>query len=352
MKVLLIGGLGYLGSHILNALRERGFAVTIATRHPFAPAMVRVDLLDPRTFEAVDDFDIIVNASDGLMAPPDDLIAHCLEHGLTFIETSSDPETTERLTDRFHGRHESKGVLVLGAGIFTGLSNLVAAHAVNLASAGQDGSTTEDDGDDDVEKLELGIRVSPLSRGGQGMVKLIPHLLALETVRFEHGERVASQGIEKGPRLRFISGTHGNLSLPLAEPPMLHASTGVEHIHCYMSPAPSILRIAFLMTPAFILTSRPFMLLLLLWFTILRRILLRWRSSPVELTARVTRQDGSQLTVALRAEDGMRSAGDAAALLVEELTQAPPEPGAYMIDEVTTLPAIADSMTGVKTQIF
>ena len=24
----------------------------------------------------------------------------------------------------------------------------------------------------------------------------------------------------------------------------------------------------------------------------------------------------------------------------------------YMIDEVTTLPAIADSMTGVKTQIF
>jgi short subunit dehydrogenase-like uncharacterized protein len=338
MNILLIGGLGYLGSQILRALRERGFAVTVATRHPFAPAMTRVDLLDPETFAATDSFDVVIDAADALMAPPDELIAYCLEQGQLFIETSSDPETIERLTDRFHATgEEHAGVLVLGAGIFTGLSNLVAAAAfAQVAKA------------DQVSKLELGIRVSPLSRGGQGMVKLIPHLLALETIRYEHGERVAEQGISKGPRLPFYEKPHGTVSVPLAEVPMLAASTNVENIACYMSPAPSILRFAFLLTPAFILSSRPFTLLLLLWFTLLRRLLLRWRSSPVELSAVATQESGQTYVVKLRAEDGMQSAGDAVALLVEDLARATPAGGVYMIDEVTTLEAIASSMTGVK----
>ena len=64
-RVLVIGGTGYYGQKVMEALRRAGFAVSSGARRG---ADVRVDLRDVSTFRALRDYAAIVNASDSVRA--------------------------------------------------------------------------------------------------------------------------------------------------------------------------------------------------------------------------------------------------------------------------------------------
>lgn len=335
-RTLVIGGLGHLGGHTVDALRRRGASsVTIGTRHPFSEGMVRIDLEDRETFPHLNAFDVIVDASDSMTARPDEAIAYCLEHGLTYICTSSEPETLERLTDRFHG-HPGPGALILGAGIFTGLSNLVAAQAIAELAAPCDA-------------VDLGIRFSPLSSGGQGMVRLASGYLNADVITFADGARRTTPALERGPVLPFPGKPRATVSVPFGEPIMLRASAGVPNVAAYMAPAPALLTPLLLWTPRWLLSNPITGVLMLFWLTLLRRVLLRWRATPVELVAIARSADGATSRCRLSTRDGMRAAGAAIAALVEEIAETTPRTGGLMIDEITTLDALLPRMRGDRT---
>lgn len=322
MKVLIVGGLGYLGSQIHDAVRALPkLSASIATRAPFARGQIKLDLRDPETFPVMADFDAVVNASDSLSAPPDDAIRWCLDNGVTFIETSSDPETVERLADGFRGQNESGGTLVLGAGIFTGMSNLIGARAVGALP-----------GEPDI--LDLGISFSPLSKGGQGMVNLVNHYLNIDTVYYRDGQRRTSTHFTDGPTFTYPSGERGSVRMPFAEATMLQQSTGAPNVTTYMTPKPGLMRLSFLYTPLVLLRNPIAGALLWVVFTLLRRVLLSWRTSSVELSAIATDDEQNKAECNFSVKDGMKAAGYVVASLLDELQNSPPPPGGYLIDEI------------------
>ena len=133
MKVLVVGGRGVLGQSTVGALKSLpGVQVEVAGR---STVPVRLDLGDPDTFPVLGDWPVVVNTADSLAAPPDAALAWVYKQGGTWIETSSLPETHQRLL-RLRS-HPFPGRVVLGAGVFTGLSNLVGAlvHAPELEEA-------------------------------------------------------------------------------------------------------------------------------------------------------------------------------------------------------------------------
>ena len=324
MRILIIGALGYLGGHILRALRARGgHELFLGTRRPFDDQMTRVDLGDPETFGAFDEVDLVIDASDSTLVEPDEAIAYCLGRGKLFVETTSEPGTLERLTDRFHGR-DAPGALILGAGIFPGLSNLIGAQAAAELPA-------------PCEQLELGIAFSPLSAGGQGMVYLAGRYLRTDAVHFESGRRRTTAGVRRGPKLPFPNKDRRTIQIPFGEPVMLHASLEVPEVTAYMAPLPGILRPAFTLPPTWLLRNPLVGVLMTVWLTVLRRVLLSWRATPVELVAVATSRDGEVRIRKLRVEDGMRAAGEAVAALVDLLERGPRPRGGVTLDEVTSL---------------
>ncbi len=343
MRLLILGGLGFLGAHIVDALRAHTpHEVTVATRHPFAPAMVRVDLDAHETFETLRDFDIIIDAADTLITSPDEAIAYSLRHGLTFIETTSDPDTLERLSDRFLGRHDGTGRLILGVGLFPGLSNLAALHAAT-------------DLPGPCASLEVGVALSPFSAAGQGMIRLIVHYLQTETVWYEQGQRHTREGITDGPRLPFPSGPRRTLDLPLAEPILLHYAIDAPTLRAYLAITPAPLRALLSILPDTIVRARLFSVLLFFALTLVRRILFRWRSASVEITARARDVDGHERTCSIRVDDGMRTAGEVVAALVQEIgapggagikKDAPK--GAFTITDVTSLHALRAHLPNIE----
>lgn len=125
-KIVVVGGAGYLGSRAVRALRRAPEieAVVAGRRGPLV-----VDLARPETFSALEGADVVVDVSSSHAVAPDALARFCLERGIVMLEASSDRVVIERLLDAHRGAAGCPGALVLGAGIFTGVSNAMAAEA-------------------------------------------------------------------------------------------------------------------------------------------------------------------------------------------------------------------------------
>jgi len=144
--------------------------------------------------------------------------------------------------------------------------------------------------------------------------------------------------MEPGPSLPFPSGPHDTLHLPFSEADMLHRSLGADRdVAVYAGVVPGFLRAVFLAAPAPLLNNPLSKALMWLEFSVLRRLLLSWRSSEVEMVACATPAGGEPVRVGLVAPDGMGAAGFAAAAMVEGLLAADPGPGLHMPDEVLAL---------------
>ena len=272
MKIVIVGGAGFLGSRAAQALRKMpDLEVVVASRNASGSGSMRLDLNDATTFTALDGADVVANVTNSSIAAPDALAGYCLEHGIRFLEASSDGTVVQRLYETFHERTGTPGTIVLGAGIFTGMSNLLGrAAARGIANC---------------ESLELGIRSSPLSGSGSGTIALMVDALAMDTISYVDGARVKSPPIRRGPVLPFPTGVAPTLHVPLAEAEMLHASTGVPNVRVFLSPKPNVLQTMFMVLPAFALRNRFFGWFMRIYFTVLRRGLLSSRASEVEMVA-------------------------------------------------------------------
>jgi len=325
-RVVVVGGTGFLGSRAVAALRRvEGVDVVVASRR----SEVRVDLSDPTTFGALHGAALVIDLADATSTPPDELAKWCLSNGVRLLETTSDFSAIERLCKV--DTKGATGTLILGAGIFTGLSNLLAREAIRKV--------------DEPTSVSLAIRSSPYSGAGTGTVALMAAILSVSGASFRNGKRVSHPPVERGPNVRFTAGTAPSLRIPLAEVLMLSASTGASGIDAYFSPKPSLLVWAFLAMPGFVLKSALFAAFMRAYFGFLRRYILKNVVTTTELHAEAEGKSGKRATLDLSARDGMTTGGVAiAAMAAELLEQERIASGLLMIDDLLELEVVLTRM--------
>ncbi len=321
MRITVLGGSGFLGSRTVEALRKApGVDVQVASRR----GPVTVDATRPETFDALKGSDVVVDLIDATTTAPDALARWCVENGITFIEATSDRPAIARLAAL---GVKGPGLLVLGGGIFTGVSNLLARATASAA-----GNASE---------LTLAIASSPYSGAGTGTIALMTSAMAKPAVRTRAGQRVEVPKLEAGPRIPFPSKARPTLLMSFAEQDMLPHSTKVPDVDVYFAPKPALLVAAFRMLPAFLLRAGWFAGLMGLYFSFLRKVVLKNVVSSVELWARA--RGATEQTRAVTCADGMMAGAwalAASALMLAE--QKPARQGVSFIDDVLTLePVVA-----------
>lgn len=333
MNALVIGGRGHFGSEVVRALRTAGHRVESAGRRVGGPG-VRVDLNAPDTFAAMDAFEVVVNASDSLTAPPDQAIEHCLAQGKTFVECSADAETVERLIHAHRGPSATRGRLLLGAGLFPGVSNVLAASALPSDAA--------------ANTVELAAQSSPFAGGGRGMCRLMVTALAHNAVTFAQNQRTEYAPASPGPRLRFGGEERRTMRVDFAETAMLHASTGALNVATYFSPAPALL-----ITPMTVLARSSLLKLgfvrwaMLVSLILLRAWLLRRLPTAVALSAvvdRVGSRRAQGVFRTVRVNDGVLAGACATTALIEAIVARPDQLGLVLPDQVITLEPLLQRM--------
>ncbi|UJR78306.1 Hypothetical protein I5071_3330 [Sandaracinus amylolyticus] len=322
----MIGGHGFLGSRAVRALRNaKGVEVVSAGRS----GELVVDLHRPETFAALEGASVVVNASSSHLAPPDALADFCLARGLVLLEASSDRVVVERLLDAYRGR-DAHGALVLGAGIFTGISNALAAHASREVG----GATS----------IEIGVTSSPFSGAGGGTIDLMADAVATTTRVVRRGARVDAPPIAPGPSMQFVEGERATVHVAFAEPVMVHASTGADDVAMYMAPSPSWLRRAFLALPIGLVRSRLFGAFFRAYFRFLRRVLLRSVATRVGLVARARRERREHVAM-LSFDDGFDAGGVAIAATALVLARRGGRvAGTFLVDELVPLDVMLSVM--------
>jgi hypothetical protein len=337
-RILLIGGKGYFGARVANALRTLdGVDVRIATRKA-GPDEVALDLRDASSFDALTAFDVVVNCSDTLAAPPDPAIGAVFARGGTWVETTDEAGTILRLLQRYHvdADEPPAGRLLIGAGIMPGLSNLLAAKL----KRGVEAFTP-------VTRLEVAIRLNPLSGAGGGMSTLSARLLANVSRRFEDGKLIIDPPAWFSPLIPFKRGLMPALRIGLPEAIMLGYSTGVPNTAAYFTTGLPFaqgamlgLSILFPKDPVF----KPLATDALgAAISGLRGGLFGGVRTSFDIVALANRQDPLRHdgpALRLTFDDGIAAAAYAVAASVARLHEATPTPGAYLPDECFDLDAL------------
>lgn len=322
-RVVVVGGGGFLGSRAVESLKTMAdLSTEIASRR----SALRVDLADRSTFDALLGTDIVVDLADATSTPPDELALWCATQGITFVETTSDMAAVNRLR-KLALPADATGSIVLGAGIFTGLSNLLANAVARAANA---------------SSLVLGIRTSPFSGAGKGTIALMASMLSINAFSTVDGCETEHPPVGKGPRLPFITGEAPSLRVPMAEEVMLPSSTGVANIDVYFAPKPALLVASFRALPFFVLKSSIFGAFMRGYFTFLRRFVLAKRATTCELLA--IGQGDCEVRRSIVAPDGMGAGGIAIAAIVAEIASRTKPAGVVMVDQVVELDPVVTRM--------
>lgn len=322
MRILVIGGRGFYGARVVEVLRRlAGVHVTPGGRHEIEG---HIDLLDPATFPVMDTFDLVVNCSDTVRAPPDPAVAYALLNEVVFFEMGADSPTVERLLNL--PTVGARGTVVVGVGLFPGVSTSL-AHSV--AKTGSPAKT-----------IDVFVRFSPLSGAGVGNCALMVDALSQPSYRFERGERREGPIVGTEVRASF-SGTRGAAAAAVAMPDvaLVRRGTGVPDVATYLALAPGLLRHSFRLLAAALRASgplRPVGRRLVAWSLWLSRgLLLRNVPTPVQITAVADRGLPTERTWRLAVDDGQQATALAVAAAVESWRdRGPPPPGLYTAGQV------------------
>lgn len=315
----MLGATGFLGRRAAAALEADGIEVARVSRR----GPVRVDLRDATTFEALSDCEVVLDLANATAACPEALAAWCVAEGKLFVEATSDAPVVEGMASRLAGR--GPGLVVLGAGIFTGVSNLMARRVAEAVPGAR--------------RLSWAVASSPYSAAGTGTIELMVSASALPALRYEAGVPVESR-LERGPLVAFEAGPLPTLRLRLAEASMLRASTGVPDVEVLFAPLPSLLVPAFALTPAPLFGAPWFGVLMRAAFIVLRRGLLSWRATTVRMVAEAE-SSAARRRILVRAQDGMQAAAFGAAAITGLLARARPgRSGVCFVDDVLVLDAV------------
>jgi len=305
-RVLVLGGNGFYGRAVVDALAQLD-QVTVATAS--RSTSPRVDLTDPSTFDALDDADLVVNASDAVGAPPDDAMRHVLGRGGRWLDLGADPQAIERTLERLDGAMGA-GTVALGGGIFPGVSTALAAEAARRVG--------------EVVTLELGVRISPFSGAGPANVKLMTSSLDQPRVSWVGGLRRAGPPIEAGaPFPAPGGGEMRTLGLALGDAPLLHSIAPKASVSAGMALKPDVMRHSFAATGWLLRLLGPLRGLVLVpmgWqLGLMRGLLFRGVESAVDIAVVANRDRGNQVVLTAHAPQGRPAMGHGAAAFAEQL---------------------------------
>jgi hypothetical protein len=323
-KVLVTGGRGYFGRRVVVALRAAGLDVVCAGRRA-RPAVVALDVARPEPGQ-LRLYDAVVNCVDTLAVPAGPFHRAALAAGTMLLETTAEPGSIEAALALRCGL-QGPGTIVLGLGIFPGLSNLLTRAA--FEDNGRRGP------------VEVGMRFSPFSGAGAGMIALIAHLMAEPAPYYRDGERLTVGAFSRGPRLRFREGWQPTLRAAIPEADLLHASIGVDTL-AVLSPRPDViqplLRGVARLVPPWPWFRRLYLGGVGLGVTVLRRSLFQV-PTPVVIAALAGREGDreSGLWRTLTTPDGVSCGAYATAAAAAALLASRPPPGVYCSDELLTL---------------
>ncbi|QVQ52724.1 saccharopine dehydrogenase [Spiractinospora alimapuensis] len=128
MKVLVLGGYGAVGAHVVEGLRARGHDVSSAGRDA-SRADIELDLRGPRTTyrDVIRDFDLVANAS-GMENPA--LAVTATDQGVAFVDATATSDYVAAVERVSH-----HAPVLVSVGLAPGLTNLL---ATDLAAGGSD----------------------------------------------------------------------------------------------------------------------------------------------------------------------------------------------------------------------
>lgn len=326
--VLLIGGRGFLGSRVAPLFERHGLRVRVAGRDAGAAGVdVALDIARPETLAAMDDHRFVVNCADISDVSPIPAMRRCLERGNTFVETTADPRVIEAATEALADFDEPRGSVVLGVGVFPGLSNLLAKE---LAARWPD-----------VRGMDIAVRTSPFAGAGGAMCRLMVELLRIDAVHYIDGERVLSPPASRGPRVPFTpGGSSPTVRLRFPEATTLHRALGMPDVGTSFGVSPGW---------SCAVVSRTTATGLLEWrlpraafhatLGLVRRVVLRSRPTPITIVAA-----RGEHVARLRCADGVLLGAHAIAAQTAARRSAPARPGLVFAEEVDSLEAIVESI--------
>jgi hypothetical protein len=163
--------------------------------------------------------------------------------------------------------------------------------------------------------------------------------MEVPAVRFENGARVEEPKMRYGPVLDFGGTKRSTGFMSLAEPSMIHASTGAKKVEVVFAPRPGFLVASFVAMPKWLIRQRWFIAFMRGYFTVLRRVFLRAVASSVELVVNA-RGGGKTATRVVKASDGMEAGGYALAAMAEVVAASTGWTGVKCIDELCALEPI------------
>jgi hypothetical protein len=331
-RVLVIGGFGFYGSKVVSTLRARGHEVVVGARRPHGRAdAVAVDLSVPQTFAAFAGFDVIVNCSDSVNAPPDAAVQHVLVNGGAWMEMGAHLESTERLLTLAAG-HTVVGTALIGVGVFPGLSTALARAVARQGGGG-------------CETIELGIRLSPLSGAGRANCALMAESLFVPATRYENGALVHARTALGGRAVLTYAGqpaTSVNVALP--DTVLLQRATGAPNVAAYFALVPAWLRLNFSalawMCRLLRVLRRPLSWLVTWQMIVLRAWLLRNVETRLQLLAVADRGTARERSRELSFTDGQQATAAGTVAAVEAYLARDPEQrpvGVFGVGEVFEL---------------
>lgn len=314
---MLIGGRGFYGTRVSEVLDSlEGIETTVVSRSS------GFDLSDPTTFWMMDSFNLVLNCSDTLSAPPDLAAAYAAKQGMTFFDMGADSATAERLL----GTPPGKGRVVVGVGIFPGLSTSMARHLSDEVAG--------------CETLEFAVRISPFSGAGKGNCRLATQTLLSPTIHYKGGQRVEGTPVGEARPFNFLGDAEAEaIECSLPDGPLIHKSTGVPNISTYMATKPGILRFVFKISAlamAIPLIGKFFIWQTYLSMLFMRALIFRQTNTSVQLTILVDRNLENQRSLSIRCPDGISSTalgvGSAVSLWLSGEAMVPP--GVHAAGEV------------------
>ncbi|HLT37401.1 MAG TPA: hypothetical protein VK034_14010 [Enhygromyxa sp.] len=315
-RILVIGGSGFYGSKVAAALR-RDHEVVIGSRRAGQAGVVEIDLARPQTFANFAGFDLLVNCSDSVNAPPDAAIVHALAHGLTWLEMGADTHATERLL-ALASPTPCTGTAIIGVGVFPGISSALARAVIERAPA--------------CSSIELGIRLSPLSGAGRANCALMAQSLFVPAVHYRGGQRI-EEPTALGPGVSLPYLISGELRpalsnvVALPDTALLRAGCAVPDLAVHFALVPGWLRFNFgllaRMVRWFRFARRPLAWLIEWQMIVLRAWLLRGVESRVEMVALADRGRPSERACALGFADGQTATAHGVAAAVYAWTREP-----------------------------
>jgi hypothetical protein len=315
-RVLIVGA-GYLGHQVADALASAGGVAVTISSSTARPGRAHLDLRDPSTFGVFQEQDIVVNCSDPMKASPQAAALECLRTGRVFLETTAHVPTVEKLLQLEREHPGGPGLVVVGVGLFPGVSNLIARllQERNIPA----------------ERLEFGVRLNALSAGGRGMVNQMIDSLFEPSIRYVDGQRVVDKPISPGIVFPFRSGASSTLATGFCESVLFHDSMGVPNTASYLALKPGIFMSAVRLTSFLGTRLGPLVGRAMRWsmrasLLAIRLFFFRRHPTPVELSVIVNRHgtvrpDGR--TLEADCPNGVQSAAGVIAATCRYLAAAP-----------------------------